>query len=97
VLVQRPANLDTAYTLTLLQEEVDSARRKDFKRVDYSFKARSSSGDSPLPLPSPPVKMDKSQSNAHTDKKASEQVQSGNQYDSKVAALRAYRRACGLC
>jgi hypothetical protein len=76
---------------------VDSARRKDFKRVDYSFKARSSSGDSPLPLPSPPVKMDKSQSNAHTDKKASEQVQSGNQYDSKVAALRAYRRACGLC
>jgi hypothetical protein len=43
------------------------------------------------------MKMDKSQSNAHTDKKASEQVQNGNQYDSKVVALMAYRRACGLC
>jgi hypothetical protein len=59
VLVQRPTDLDTAYTLALLQEEVESARRKDFRRTDYIFKSKSTRGPSPMPLP-PPPKMDKS-------------------------------------
>jgi hypothetical protein len=41
VLVQRPTDLDTAYTNVLLQEEVDSAHKWDFRHTDFSFKLKS--------------------------------------------------------
>lgn len=33
-LVQRPSNLDNACALALLQEEVDSSRRQDYRSSD---------------------------------------------------------------
>jgi hypothetical protein len=97
VLVQRLADHDTAYTLALLQEEADSAHRQDFRRTDYAFKTKSNLVASPLPLPPPPPRSDKSVGGALLDKRVAEQVQTANQSDNKVAALRAYRRARGLC
>jgi hypothetical protein len=41
VLVQRPTDLDTAYTIALLQEEADSAHKRDFRCIDFSFKLKS--------------------------------------------------------
>jgi hypothetical protein len=96
VLVQRPTDLDTAYTLSLLQDKAESARRKDFMHTDYAFKSKSMQGMSPLPLPQPPM-LDKSTGGALSDKRAHEDVQIATHADNKVAALRAYRRAHGLC
>jgi hypothetical protein len=49
-----------------------------------------------MPLP-PPPKMDKSTGGALLDKHANEDVQMATQTDNNVDALRAYRRAHGLC
>jgi hypothetical protein len=54
VLIQCPTNLDTACALPLLQEEVDSAWRKELKRNDLEFKPKSATLGTPLPLPLPP-------------------------------------------
>ena len=35
-LVQRPSNLDNACALALLQEEVDSSRRQDYRSSDLT-------------------------------------------------------------
>jgi hypothetical protein len=58
VLVQCPTDLDTASTLALLQEEANSAWRRDIRSPNYMFKPKLAAGASPLPLP-PPPKMDK--------------------------------------
>lgn len=60
IVVQGPQNLDTAYTLALLQEEVaDSARRKESKR-DSAFYARPPFKQAlPLPAPTPADKKPK--------------------------------------
>jgi hypothetical protein len=42
VLVQCTGNLDTACFLALLQEEADMARCRELKKVDYSFRPKSS-------------------------------------------------------
>jgi hypothetical protein len=59
VLVQRPCDLDTTCCLALLQEEADMAMCHDLKRVDYSFKPKSSGSARPLPLPPPPTTLSK--------------------------------------
>lgn len=54
VLIQRPADLDTAFVLAQLQEEVAPISwRKEVKKSDFSFQSKHSGG-LPLPLPSPP-------------------------------------------
>jgi len=93
VLVQRPKDLDTAYSLAILQEEVsDSARRCEFKKPDSGFYPKSSTKGA-LPLP-PPPSQDKQSTPVHPDEK---KLCEGKSVEDKLRALRAYRRAKGLC
>lgn len=90
VAVQRPSNLDTACSLALLQDEVaDSTRRRDFRKPDFSSLPKQYP-KGPLPLPVPPDKP----AAAPDDSRA---VSSGKSVEEKMASLRAYRRARGLC
>jgi len=90
VAVQRPSNLDTACSLALLQDEVaDSTRRRDFCKPDFSSLPKQYP-KGPLPLPVPPDKP----AAAPDDSCA---VSSGKSVEEKMASLRAYRRARGLC
>ncbi|WVZ82556.1 hypothetical protein U9M48_029810 [Paspalum notatum var. saurae] len=92
VLIQRPKDLDSACTLALLQEEVSAqASRREFRKTDPGGGWKPAvRGPSPLPLP-PGV--DKQVPTA-ADKTSPEQVRSNAD---KFSALRAYRRAKGLC
>jgi hypothetical protein len=91
VLVQRPRNLDTAFVLAQLQEEVGTTR-KDAKKYDASFTPRAFSQNA-LPLPPPPRQ-------ARTSKLDSDQSASTAKFqstDDKLSSLYAYRKAKGLC
>jgi hypothetical protein len=92
VLVQRPINLDSAYTLALLQEEAESGCRKELRKPEFMYKPKPLPRTVPLPLPSPP-KADKA---AGTSVLPDRRVEA-NQVDGKVVALRAYHRARRLC
>jgi hypothetical protein len=92
VMVQRPGDMDTACTLALLQEEVsEPVRRKDWPRGGLVSWAKSGH-KGPFPLPSPPTG-DKPLFTA-PDKRIPGQSRS---MEDKMTALRAYRRAKGLC
>lgn len=57
LLVQRPADLDAACTLTLLQEEaVEPHRRKDVKRFDSPTLPKPAQARGGFPLPPPPLR-----------------------------------------
>jgi hypothetical protein len=96
VLVQCPIDLDTDSTLALLQEEADSAWRKDFRKADYVFKHKSMDGPSPLPLPLPPLKSDKAPTHPPVAAHSTPEVVVGSTADNNVAALHAYKKARGL-
>ena len=88
VVIQRPSDLDTACVLALLQEEVlDRDKKKDFRKVDYSVSRPSPKSPMPLPLPPGSDKAPVHSVEHHRSKPP----------DDKFAALRAYRRAKGLC
>jgi hypothetical protein len=57
ILVQRLADLDTACSLVLLQEEVEASRHHEFKRPEFSYKPKVVPQASPMPLPIPPLKV----------------------------------------
>ncbi|WVZ69878.1 LOW QUALITY PROTEIN: hypothetical protein U9M48_018599 [Paspalum notatum var. saurae] len=92
VMVQRPVDLDTACSLALLQEEaVASSHRKDFRKFSNGLQNRGSVSSGQLSLPAPvgrPAPID--------EKRKLEPVQRSADQD-KLATLRAYRRAKGLC
>jgi hypothetical protein len=90
VLIQRPPDLDTACVLALLQEEVTAPNRNRGFRKTESLPSSKFVTRNPLPLP-PTPRVDSSGVNA-----AAEQVR-GHPQDDKWAALRAFRRAKGLC
>jgi hypothetical protein len=94
VLVQRPADLDTACILALLQEEAEASKRKDFKWLDYSFKQKLSATAAPMPLPLPPPLSSKA---AAVPNKCVDEVGTRAHVDTKVAALCTYQMARGLC
>ena len=97
VLVQRPSTLDSACSLALLQEEVASpARQQDLCRPEASFQWKPPPPRTPLPLPAPP-RVDKSAlaSSSAVDDKHNQDI--GRPPADKFAALKAYRRARGLC
>jgi hypothetical protein len=96
VLVQRPCNLDTACCLSLLQEEADTARFHELKKVDYSFRPKSSVSAKPLPLPPPPAAIAKTYSGSAAIANPATKSASDAQAASKVVALTAYRMARGL-
>jgi hypothetical protein len=89
VLVLRPKDLDIACTVAMLQEEAGSAAPlRSHRSVDWSSTPRSPAiprMDLPLPLPPPPPK------HALTPPAPS------SASDSKLAAIKSYRRALGLC
>lgn len=95
ILVQRPCDLDTACTLALLQEEAgDHGRRKEFKKPDSSIFSKSTTIKGALPLPPPPPRPP-----APPPSDDKHQMLSGKSTstDDKLLALRAYRKARGLC
>lgn len=96
VLVQRPCNLDTACYLALLQEEADTTKRPELKKVDYSFKPKSSITATPLPLP-PPSIVGKTSSGSVAIANPATRNAFDAQAASKVAALTAYKMAQELC
>ncbi|WVZ88557.1 hypothetical protein U9M48_035065 [Paspalum notatum var. saurae] len=90
VLMQRPSTLDAAYVLAQLQEEVSVSVPKQEVRSPVSVQPRPNfKGACPLPLP---PKLDKSQ-----PIRAVSESPHTNSTDAKWSALRAYRRARGLC
>jgi hypothetical protein len=56
VIIQRPADLDTACSLAMLQEDVWlHSGRREMRRTDFSNFIRSPAKPAPMPLPLPPV------------------------------------------
>jgi hypothetical protein len=96
VLLQRPTSWDTACVLARLQEEVsDPFKRRDTRRVDSSFQPRPAFKQ-PHPLPVPPLKLDKPSPVQSEDRRVVEATRAVTM-DDKWAAVKAYRRAQGLC
>ncbi|CAD6263834.1 unnamed protein product [Miscanthus lutarioriparius] len=89
IVVQRPQNLDTAYTLALLQEEVaDPSKRKDGRR-DLASYPRSAFRNA-YPLPPPPGVGDR---NSKPDDAGFTTPANAKTTEDKLRALRNYRRA----
>ena len=94
VLLQKPHDLDTAYTLGPLQEEVDLLGELKISSHLHSHVMQQIFRRGHT-LPSPPV-LTKTQAGGITDKKSlySDVAQPAQD---KLAALKAYRKAQGLC
>lgn len=95
VLVQRPQNLDTACVLALLQEEaMASGGVKQPRSGDWHSSSKFTK--TPMPLPPPPPQMDKPAATPsivhHTPA-----TPAAAPNDSKLQAVKTYRRAMGLC
>ena len=94
VLVQRPKTFDSACALVLLQEEVAGPvmAKPTFGGDWYSAYEPSSSAWMPLPLP-PPLPRPEKPAPATTTSPTS----TTSSADAKLAALKTYRCALGLC
>lgn len=89
VLIQRPSDLDTTFVLAKLQEEVSlPSKRKDIQRNDFSYPHKQ---DVPAML-----RADKLSSSSAKDRRAQDVVKSRSTGE-RWTALKAYRRAQGLC
>jgi len=88
LLVHRPSTLDTACVLAQLQEEALATTRKPFRRYDHTSMAKPTWSGA-LALPSPPQKQ------AEGDPKRP--AHHPPSVEDKFKALRAARRAQGLC
>jgi hypothetical protein len=100
VLVQRPQDLDTAFVLATLQEEVaDPYKKREYKKQDQGYSHKNTLKNA-LPLPAPPLRDKHVSASGSDDKRGIEGARafpSSSSVDSKAAALKAYRRAMGLC
>jgi hypothetical protein len=74
-------------------------QRKELKKPEFVFKPRQNGTPTPLPLSLPPPRLDSSLGAGTTDRRgvttSSPTIDTSS--DGKVAALRTYRSACGLC
>jgi hypothetical protein len=95
VMIQRPKDLDTAFVLAQLQEEVgDTAKKRELHKWDLPTPFRSYS-KGPMPLPPPP---DKNVSSPATVNDKMVPVPAKNSTtDERLSNLYAYRKAQGLC
>ncbi|WVZ81560.1 hypothetical protein U9M48_028917 [Paspalum notatum var. saurae] len=90
VLLQRASTWDTACVLAQLQEEVVVARKRSVPRRPDAYMPPRAVPAGPMPLPLPPQRdkpVDLRQADPSRAKSA----------EDRWSALRAYRRACGLC
>jgi hypothetical protein len=91
VMLQRPPDLDSACGLALLQEEVvDIVRPSSTRFGDFTARAI------PLPLPPPPAARGEIPA-TDVDKRGHEARNPFSDSAAKLSALKAYRRAKGLC
>uniref|UniRef100_A0ACD5UVC4 Uncharacterized protein n=1 Tax=Avena sativa TaxID=4498 RepID=A0ACD5UVC4_AVESA len=96
VLLHQPLDLDTAVDLALLQEGVLESYRQEVRRSDFSPMPRAVPRTA-LPLPLPPNgRVNPSQAPRVEDRRGGEAPRPVPAED-KLAALRNYRRARGLC
>lgn len=91
VALHHPISFDTAASLALLQEEV-SSKNRDAKKPEFSVMHKNTPRG-PHPLPVPPLLDKQPLSMLPEEKKLCE----GKSPEEKLAALRAFRRAKGLC
>jgi len=98
VLVQRPQNLDAACVLALLKEEAGAtALTKQPRSGDwYASSKFQHTPRTPLPLP-PPPRTDKGPAPAPGPTVAAPAVKHSSSVDPKLQAVKAYRKALGLC
>lgn len=90
--IQQPNDLDTAYQLAILHEELGSSSVSSYSSAQ--FQRRSTA----FPLPAPPAVSSVSQSvHRVTEEKRPADTVKHHVSDDKWGALRAYRRAKGLC
>uniref|UniRef100_A0ACD5ZUU6 Uncharacterized protein n=1 Tax=Avena sativa TaxID=4498 RepID=A0ACD5ZUU6_AVESA len=95
VVIHQPVDLDAACSLALLQEEVaDGMRREKPRRFDPQLVRPYGKLGVPMPLPPPPPKC--VGLIGADDRRAADAARGTRDLD-KVSALRAYRRARGLC
>lgn len=92
VSMHRPSTFDTAASLALLQEDVASKHR-DARRMEFSGGSKGL-GKGPHPLPVPPTSADYQGVPVLPDEK---KLCEGKSPEEKLAALRAFRKAKGLC
>jgi hypothetical protein len=79
----------------LLLEETEASHRRESRKNDYVYKPKLPSQAVPLPLPPPPVKLDKPQGCGIPERRGTENAASV--VDNKVVALQTYHKARGLC
>ena len=103
VLVHRPKDLDTASSLALLQEDsLQLMPRREWKKSEGAMCSNSvvstpavkqATRTMALPLPTPPAGVVSSHSQAVNTSGGSQ----GKKLEDKMSAMKAYRRANGLC
>ncbi|CAD6333962.1 unnamed protein product [Miscanthus lutarioriparius] len=100
ILVQRPADLDAACTLALLQEEaLDPHRRKEIKRTDAPLFPKPAQTRGAFPLPPPPPRPAVGPPLVDDKRPPDDRRQDHRRanVDEKLQSLRSYRKARGLC
>lgn len=95
VILHQPKNLDTTVSLACLQEEVLETMRRETRRTEFVTGGRQPARTA-LPLPIPPGRLPISAGTRVDDRRGTDGSRASG-YDDKMAALRAYRRAKGLC
>lgn len=98
VLLQRPKDLEAALAIASLQEEVILESASNLKKSDNGLQVRPHPAfKGALPLPLPPNRVLNSGSLTRADdRKVVDNSKIGNSTD-KISALKAQRRAQGLC
>lgn len=92
VMIQRPNDLDTTVSLSLLQEEIDASSPRASLKTE-GFLKPAARVTYPLPPP-PPIKQ---LVNAAAGNNRGDDIVGVANTAQKVAALKSYRRAMGLC
>jgi hypothetical protein len=96
VMIQRPKDLDTAFVLAQLQEDVgDTAKKRELRKWDMSLPFGSYS-KGPMPLPLPPNKPSSSLA-AVNDKLGLVPAKQHSITEERLSNLYAYHKAQGLC
>uniref|UniRef100_A0A453DKY0 Retrotransposon gag domain-containing protein n=1 Tax=Aegilops tauschii subsp. strangulata TaxID=200361 RepID=A0A453DKY0_AEGTS len=98
VLLHRPQTLDTAVDLACLQEEVLETMKRDDRRGPSGSSSRSIPRTAlPLPLPPLPRLVAGAGADARAEDRRATEAARAPAVEDKMATLRAYRRAKGLC